>query len=134
MTGGDHRIEPDPIDPRLGDIALVENTRAAREADDRMIRKAPFQCHDDASRRFDDPPLESRFRQDSRPAVEELHDFGARLDLSRKKVDGALGQKADQRIETRDIAIGPAFDPPKISARPAFYHVGSDGPRSTCKP
>ena len=30
MTGGDHRIKPDPIDPRLGDVPLVEETRAAR--------------------------------------------------------------------------------------------------------
>ena len=46
MTGGDHRIKPDPIDPRLGDVPLVEETRAARKADDRMIRKALFQARD----------------------------------------------------------------------------------------
>src|ERR1700730_15845928 len=71
MTGGDHRIKPDPIDPRLGDVPLVEETRAARKADDRMIWKALFQARDDNARRFDDPPLESRFRQDPCPGVEE---------------------------------------------------------------
>ena len=99
-----------------------------------MIRKALLQGRDDGSRRFDDPAPERRFRQDARPAVEELHDFGARLDLRCEKLDGALDENADQRVETLDIAIGPTLDPSEVSARPAFHHIGRDRPRRTGKP
>src|SRR6202011_855888 len=129
-----HRIEADPVDPGLRDVALVEETRTTREADDRMIRKALLQGRDDGSRRFDDPASERRFRQDARPSVEKLHNFGARLDLSCEKLNGALDENADQRVETFGIAIGPALDPTKVSARPTFHHIGRDRPRRTSNP
>ncbi len=69
---------------------MLEETRTTREADDRMIRKALLQGRDDGSRRFDDPASERRFRQDARPSVEKLHNFGARLDLRCEKVDVAI--------------------------------------------
>src|SRR5215510_10299478 len=134
VAGWDHLIKADPVDPSLSDVALVENTRATREANDRMIRKAPLQGRNDGSRRFDDPAPERRFRQDACPSVEELDDFGARLDLTGEKIDGALDKNADQRVETLDIAIGPTLDPSEVSAVPAFHHIGRDGPRRTGKP
>src|SRR5258708_5134045 len=68
----------------------VRGDPTTREADDRMIRKALLQGRDDGSRRFDDPASERRFRQDARPSVEKLHNFGARLDLRCEKVDVAI--------------------------------------------
>src|SRR6266436_3286636 len=134
IPGRYHCIEADPIDPGFRYVALVEKTCTTREADDRMTRKALLQGRDDGSRRFDDQASERRFRQHTRPSVKELHDFGARLDLRCEKLDGALDENADQRVETLNIAIGPTLDLSKVSARPAFHHVGRDRPRRTGKP
>src|ERR1700756_1113775 len=99
-----------------------------------MIRKAMLQGRDYGSCWVNAPASERRFRQDARPSVEELHDFGTRLDLRREKLDGALDENTDQRLETLNVVIGPTLDLSEVSARPAFHHIGRDRPWRTGKP
>src|SRR5215472_8400293 len=131
VAGRQHRIEADTVDPGLCDIALVEQTGATRKADDRAIGKPLLQCRNDAPCRFDHPAPESRFGEDTRPTVEELDDLGTGLHLGPEKIDSTFDQYLDQRAETVAVAKGPALYPPKIPARPAFDHIGRDGPRRT---
>src|SRR4051812_45027326 len=98
-----------------------------------MNRKTLLQGRDDLSRRFDDPAFERRLRQDARPSVKELHDFDTRLDLRGEELDGALDENADQRVEPFAVTISPTLDLSEVSARPAFHHIGRDGPRPAGK-
>src|ERR1700752_236643 len=59
----DGRIEPDPVNRSLGDIAFVEQAGGTRKADNRTFRKAALQGRDDALRRLDYPAHKLRFRQ-----------------------------------------------------------------------
>src|SRR5215467_12839316 len=70
-------IDRNPVDACLSEVALVEKTSAAREADYRIIVKSIFQRRNDAFRRFDHPLRKGRLGQDPRPAVEQLHAFRA---------------------------------------------------------
>src|SRR6516162_5639699 len=110
------RIQPNPVDPALGDITFIEKTCGSRKADDGAIRKPTLQRCDDLPRRLDNPSPKLFFRQNARPAVEELHELCARLDLAGKMFDCALDEHVDQRAKVLRVAIGPALDPPKILA------------------
>ena len=61
----------------------------------------------DAPRRLDHPGLELPRRQAAGPAVEDLQDIGAGLDLPRQVLDRGLDQQVDQPAEARAVAIGP---------------------------
>ena len=86
--------------------------------------KPPLQRGNDALCRLDHPSPECRLREHSRPAVEQLHDFDARLDLTAEIRDRAFDEQLDQRAKAVSVAIGPALDSAKVPARPAFDHVG----------
>src|SRR6266851_3402989 len=106
-------IDADRINTGLRDIALIEEPGAARKTDYRHCRKALFQPRRDAPRRLDDPALEAGFRQDSGPAVEQLHGIGPRGDLPRKIGNGRIDDQLDHHTKALRIAIGPRLDPAK---------------------
>ena len=61
---------------------------------------------DDLLRRLDTPALELIRPQHAGPGIENLHAFGAGLQLSNQVLDRALHQPVDQPSETLRIAIG----------------------------
>src|SRR5207248_261616 len=110
------RIEADPVNSSLVKVALMQHAGAARKTDDRIIGKTTFQCRHDVLGRLDHPAHESRFRQDSGPAVEQLYDLHASLDLAGQVLDRGFGKQIDQRAKRLWVAISPALDPAKIPA------------------
>ena len=58
-----------------------------------------FKGRDDAPGRTDHPTLESRFGQDPCPAVEQLHEICASLDLAGEVLDRPFRKQVDQRVK-----------------------------------
>ncbi len=81
----------------------------------------------------DDPAVELRRGQRSRPAVEQLYRIDPGFDLTREIIDRCRHDRIDQRAETRRFAIG---HPPRrrlVAAALAVDHIGRHGPRTAGK-
>ena len=95
IAGRHRRIDADPVDSGIAEIALVQHAGTARKTDDRTTGKTNFQCSNDAPSRLDHPAHESWFGQGSSPAVEQLHDLHASPDLTGQVFDCGIGKQVD---------------------------------------
>ena len=69
---------------------------AARESDDRRIRRACAHCGDQRRDRRDAPALEFGRRQNARPGIENLHRFRARGELTQQISGRGVDEARDQ--------------------------------------
>ena len=135
MTGERHaRVAADGIDAGLLRVALGQEARAARKADDRDVR-APLpsparrcarsaRSHQRANSSSGRLPAQlSKICSASAPAV----------DLAEQIVDRRLDQEIDQRFEGGRIAIGQKPRRGLVRAAAALDHVGGDRPGRAAK-
>src|SRR5215469_10119637 len=92
----DGAVEAERRDAAAAKIGAVQETGAAREADNRHVRVAFFECVNNTPGRRDHPSLEVRLRQHAGPAIEELHRLGASGDLAPQIDYRRLNQALDE--------------------------------------
>ena len=125
--------QPTPSTPGLGGIARCLHARAPRKPDDGHIGMQRLEPCDHGFGRRHHPALELVVGEAPRPAVENLHDIGARSHLSGKVVDGNLDQQVDQPLKSIGVAVGPAPCVGLVGRALPAHHVGRHRPRRAAK-
>src|SRR5208283_434479 len=126
-------VEPDAVGAEPGNATRKMRPRSARKGDDERLGPRLLHPRDDLAQGLENPPLELRWRQHARPAIENLHDLDAPVDLAEEIGDRGLDKPRDERLEDFRPAIGEEPRRRLIRRPVTGDHIARDCPRRAAK-